>query len=502
MKVETRVGIFIIAAVGVFFYLSFSIGELRIDGNLYNVYKTSFDEASGLDEKAQVKIAGVKVGWVEKIVLLDGGKAEVILRVQSCNRLARNAYAMIDQEGLIGNKYIEIDTADPSTGILPNGDVLSVPGKSPASVASLLEQFKEISNHIQDVVGSIKQTFASSKGEEQLKQALTGVALASEKMAQFSNVLERSMKCNEKNIEGLIKDLRSSAHHLDSSIPQITQDFHDASGKVGDAFGNVDSTINKVGSVVDKVNNGNGLIGQLVNDEELSSDVKKTVKGIKGYVNKTSALAVYLDMHTESLFRTNNTEGYFDVKLRMSDDYFYQFQLVADNNGSYDHQTHYRTYRDSLGNIIPSVPNNDTDNSDNIYHQRMTADVVDQTVQTKNAILLGFQFGKRFNRLTFRVGLFESSFGVGCDFYVPLKTDKFHWITSLEAFDFSGYNRLNDNRPHLKWMNKMFFMRNFYTSFGIDDFMSRGNASPFFGGGIRFGDDDIKYLLGFMPKSK
>jgi hypothetical protein len=31
----------------------------------------------------------------------------------------------------------------------------------------------------------------------------------------------------------------------------------------------------------------------------------------------------------------------------------------------------------------------------------------------KDDILLGFQFGKRFNRLALRIGLFENSFGFG-----------------------------------------------------------------------------------------
>jgi hypothetical protein len=37
-------------------------------------------------------------------------------------------------------------------------------------------------------------------------------------------------------------------------------------------------------------------------------------------------------------------------------------------------------------------------------------------------------------------------------------------------------------------------MNNIYMTFGADDFISRRNANAFFGCGVRFGDDDIKYL--------
>ena len=58
-----------------------------------------------------------------------------------------------------------------------------------------------------------------------------------------------------------------------------------------------------------------------------------------------------------------------------------------------------------------------------------------------------------------------------------------------------GIKRINDTRPHLKWLNKVYFMKNMYTCFGVDDIMSRSSASPFFGAGLRFNDHDLKYFL-------
>ena len=80
-----------------------------------------------------------------------------------------------------------------------------------------------------------------------------------------------------------------------------------------------------------------------------------------------------------------------------------------------------------------------------------------------------------------------------------LKPDKVHWITTLEAFDFRGVKRINDSRPHLKWMNRLFFMKHIYTTFGIDDMVSNERVTPFWGGGIRFNDDDLKYVFSLLP---
>ena len=171
-------------------------------------------------------------------------------------------------------------------------------------------------------------------------------------------------------------------------------------------------------------------------------------------------------------------------------------QLGADQYGTITRENTNYVYTDDKGDSLrPSE-------LDLPLKDKLWFSDVETTVRKKNAILFGLQFGKRFDRIALRIGLFESSFGFACDYYVPLKTDKLHWVTSLEAWDFSGVNRVRGSRPHVKWMNKLFFLNNLYTAFGVDDMYGKYYANPFFGGGIRFGDDDLKYYLSFLPIGK
>lgn len=526
MRTETRVGIFVTIAIGIFFYLSFNIGALRLDQRSYYLYKTYFDDTGGLDEKSPVKIAGVQVGWVDDVKLLKSGKAEVLLMIHKQYRLSRNAYATVQQEGLIGTKHIELEPGDPTTGSLPPGSVLAMPGRPPTSVGDLLEQFKDIAGGVQDVVSSFKNSFGTREGEENLKIALNSVAKASQRIANFSQVLERTLNKNEENINMMLSDFQKTAHHLDSAIPSIKQDFHAASFSLekgvdkvsvalaedtlphfaqasinaGGAFETIDDTAGEVKEtfveakgVVKKINEGRGILGKLITDDQTYDDLKKTVKGFREMVGQAKTIDVMLDMHGETLFKTNNSKGYFEARLRPQSDYFYNIQLVADEHGSVKKKEKFYKRYDKHGNQL------NTDNLTNEWQRLDQPDRVEKITRIKNDVLFGFQFGKQFDRVALRLGLFESTFGMAFDYYVPLYTDKFHWITSFEAFDFNGANRVDSSRPHVKWMNKLFFMRNVYTTFGIDDICSKDNASPFFGGGIRFGDEDIKYLLSYLP---
>lgn len=505
MKLETRVGLFILSAIGVFLYLSINIRAIRLDKDQYNIYKAYFDDTSGLAVKAPIKIAGVEVGWVEEIRLLADGKAELIMRLQKNIRLAKNAYSMIRQDGLIGTKNLEIDPGDPSTGFLLPGSTLAMPGRTPASVGELLDQFRDIATTIQDVASSFKNVFASRRGEENMQIALNSITLASERIADFSTVLQRTMNNNEDNLNAIVSDLRATIPAIRHDVHGVTEGFKSASQKAGDAFNDFGDasvqgreTFREAGEVVEKINSGKGFIGKLVNDDEAYNDIKKTVKGFKEYVGKTTGLLVSVDMHGESMLRNSNSKGYLELRLRPNSDFFYLIQLVGDEQGSVCRETVYRQFSDDQGNVLqPSIlpiP---------LERKIEFAEQVERVVHKKNDVLFGLQFGKRFDRLAFRVGIFESSFGVGCDFYVPLPTDKIHWITTLEAFDFRGLNKLNDTNPiashrgrmHLKWLNKAFIYKNIYTAFGVDDICSKRNANPFFGGGLRFNDDDLKYFL-------
>ena len=536
MKTETRVGIFIIIAIGIFIYLSINIGAFRLDTAQYFVYKTYFDDTGGLDAKAPVKIAGVDVGWVDSIELQEDGKAEIVMRVSKSIKLAKNAYAVVDQEGLIGTKTLEILPGDPSTGLLLPGSTLSLPGKSPASVSELLDQFKDIASSIQDIASSVKDVFATAKGEEDMKMALDGMAKAANKMADFSDVLERTMKKNEDNINSTLLDMRKVAHHLDEGVPSITKDFHDTFPsfkkdvnkltlafaddtlpKVSSAFETIDSTavqaretFKEAEQVAEKINTGKGVLGKLINEDETYDDIKKTIKGLKAYIGKAESLVLNVDMHSETLLaRDWNSKGYFDVRIRPNQDYFYQFQLVSDERGTVARKESHRKWVDKNGKQIEideldygkQRPDNDTADAQKAHDRLEFSEKKEKEVRTKNTILFGFQFGKRFDRLAFRAGLFENTFGVACDYYVPMHTNKIHWVTTLEIFDFKGTNRLGDKRPQIKWLNKLFFMKHIYTSFGFDDMLGNKTSGPFWGGGLRFGDDDLKYLLSLLPVS-
>lgn len=508
--------------------MAFQVGAFRFDRHQYASYTMYFKDISGLSRKAEVKIAGVKVGWVEDLdLIVEGGdtRAKARVMVHKNYKLYNNAYALVRQEGLLGPKFLEINPGDPLLERLSSGATLSQPSTAPVSMDEILKKFKEIADNVEDVTGSIKGAIGGMQGGQQLQSIFKNIELASEKIASVADMMDRTILRNEENIDTFLSigsDIKHLSLRLESEIlPSLKNSFEHASDvfdknfssiadKLGVAVESIDGAaiqaregIRNISSVAEKIDQGKGLLGKLINEDETYRDLKVAANGLKNYVARMDRLQFVFDSHFESMYRPGENykyedgKGYFDIRIHPNDDHFYALQLVSSEKGRvirkeqwtdfFDRQQHWDETPDRDPRWVK--PKDLTDYThDDVYDQR-------KVKIKRNTISFGLQFGKSFDNIGVRFGLFEGSAGVGVDLDIPFNTEKFRWVTTLEAFDMAGQNRINDRRPHLKWINRVYMFRNIYMTFGADDFISYKNANAFFGAGIRFGDDDVKYLI-------
>lgn len=517
---ETRVGLFVLIALGVFAYMGLQIGAFRFDRGKYNTYELYFKDISGLSRKADVKIAGVKVGWVEKINLIPNGTMTAQAKISICNTytLYTNAYALVRQDGLLGPKYIEIIPGDHLLSPLQSGDTLSKPSIEQPSVDELMMQFKTIATDVQQVTHSFKEVLGGPQGEDQLRGLMNNLSNTAEKISQFADMVQNTVLRNDERIDDLfsigtnIKQITQTlqtdvfpsfqtsiekiSNVFDRDFDRIANSLTSTSESLTETASEAKAGLRSISSVAEKIDEGKGLLGKLINEDETYYDIKYAVQGFKNYIAKMDHLQIVFDSHFESMhrvaenYRYEDSKGYFDIRIHPNEDYFYLVQIATSEKGRVARKELIRNYVDSHLNPI------DTSTID-ISGFGLLEEVIrkQETKIQRNTVRLGIQFGKIFKDIAFRFGLIEGSAGFGIDVDIPFKTEKFRWVTTFEAFDMTGQNRIDDRRPHLKWLNKMYIMRNFYLTFGADDFVSKHNSSAFVGGGIRFGDNDVKYLL-------
>lgn len=106
-RTEIAVGAFVMLGIAALAYLSISIGGLALLGRDHYTVKARFSSVGDLKVGAPIRIAGVKVGQVERVALKDY-LAEADLAVGKELVLPKDTVASIRSEGLLGDTYVSL----------------------------------------------------------------------------------------------------------------------------------------------------------------------------------------------------------------------------------------------------------------------------------------------------------------------------------------------------------------------------------------------------------
>lgn len=110
------------------------IGNISFKGS--QDYKAVFSDATGVVKGDDVRIAGVKVGTVKDIKVIDNkaddageGReplkmAEVSFTVENGTELTRSTYAALRYRNLVGQRYVSLTQGEGESGLLEAGDTI------------------------------------------------------------------------------------------------------------------------------------------------------------------------------------------------------------------------------------------------------------------------------------------------------------------------------------------------------------------------------------------
>jgi phospholipid/cholesterol/gamma-HCH transport system substrate-binding protein len=119
---ETVVGIFVTLGLICIGYMTVKLGNVHILGDDSYPLIAKFTSASGLKIGNPVNILGIEVGRVEQISMDQANqKAVVQIRIKNGIKVYDDAIAAIKNEGLIGDKYMNIDPGGSGSLLGPSG---------------------------------------------------------------------------------------------------------------------------------------------------------------------------------------------------------------------------------------------------------------------------------------------------------------------------------------------------------------------------------------------
>lgn len=486
-KPELIVGAFAIFVLVVLTLMTFRVGDFTFGKKEgYRVY-AYFKNTAGLDEKTKVKIAGVNAGTIDKIELIDGS-AKVTIRFYPHVKIHSDAAAYIKATGLLGDKYIEITTgARPP--FLKEGDTIKQI-KEVADIDDLVRNLTGVSQGLVEFIDdintpefrdSIKKTAANLKSITQdLKVTLAdnreqfGVIV--DRIESIAIALDETVAANRGPITNTVANIETFSNTLKQDGPALVKNLSAAAtelknlmDKAGPNLESIskkaDLAMDSVKSIANKIDKGEGTIGKLVNDDALYETVTKAAKGVDKTISNIDRFRTFITFKGDYLVKESDGKGQFLVTIQPRKERYYIVGMVTDPVGKVK--------------VTETTTNGVT--------------VREEKVEDKMEFIA--QFARRFDNTALRIGLTENTFGVGADQF--MYEDKFN--LSFDAWDF-GKDEYKAKRPHLRVGADYFAFKSLFVSAGYDNFLNPNRKTFYVGAGVKFEDEDFKYLFGAVPK--
>ncbi len=488
MKSLVKVGLFATVCLVIVAILIWKIEDINPFAVKGQRLDAVFPSVAGLDDKATVRVAGVRVGHVDGVGL-QGTHARITLALEKPLPLTVGTTARIANLGMLGEKYVELVPGPPGAPPLPEDTVLI--GTTPPGFDEAMQKINNIGASIQQLTGSLAGGDVGGNLNRLINDALLTSAEIRALVAENRANVASSVRNFDQVSATLAQELPRLADQMKRALDQIAAVVQENRGDLNASMGNVRELTDKLqtsadnlNTISDKIASGQGTIGKLINDDKAYNEVLSTLDSIQGGV--------------ETLSGTIGTFNKFKIDLDMQG--YYLPDVDAEGSGS--SQTSFRLDIDPQDNKhlyrIGSVSSPFGKRRQKTETITVTGpDGIPVTTTTNRVTLeksweLTGLFGfKAPGDVRLWAGLIENTGGAQVEYPLPL-LDRKLWL-SFEAFDF---NRPQDLQPHLRLLGRYQFHPNLYVVGGYDDFLE--NDSAFVGGGIRWTDENIKALLGLV----
>ncbi len=121
-RTDIVVGIFVVIGIACLGYLAIRLGKLEVFGAQGYVVFADFASVAGLKPGDPVEIAGVKIGRVEGMGLVED-KARLTLQINDGVKLQEDVIASVRARGLIGDKFVLVSPGASDKIIPPGGRI-------------------------------------------------------------------------------------------------------------------------------------------------------------------------------------------------------------------------------------------------------------------------------------------------------------------------------------------------------------------------------------------
>ncbi len=310
LRNEAKVGSLIFVAVLVIIAMYWFLRGFGLGAATYEVHSV-FADARKLDKGADVRMAGVKIGYVHNIALTKTSRARVDMTIWNNICVPADSVAQITAGGFIGDNYVDVVPGKmrqcvAKGGRIPNQEPMNY-DKLIADVGGLVDQLKVSIKSINGILGD-RQTVADIKGAihqlnlateeavELVRSARLMVSNASPEVqrtvANMNAATANAIKITQ-DLDAMVNsDIRPETRQVLRQAQAALANLTDATAEarriviaVGGSAGHIEQTLTKLESAAQQtdemmanMNDAARGLKDITTDKELQQNIKATMK--------------------------------------------------------------------------------------------------------------------------------------------------------------------------------------------------------------------------------
>jgi phospholipid/cholesterol/gamma-HCH transport system substrate-binding protein len=304
---QLRVGIFVLVSIVILIFLILNAsGDINPFSKKLHL-KARFNDANGLREGSEVRLAGVRVGKVDKIALLppstipNAQRVEVLMEINSTidgrpatERIRQDSTAQQGSSSLLGNEMLI--NISPGTALgQPVKDYDVLPSSSSntmndfaTSGTDLAQRLSKLSDQISVIVKDVQEgkgTVGRLFNDEALYNNLNATVRETEDVM-------RQIRSGNGSAGRFVNDpaLYNNANEIALQLRKIAEDLRAGRGSAGklltsDELYNrinrtadrLDHSVEQINSMIAEINAGHGTLGKLIKDEQMYNDARAAI---------------------------------------------------------------------------------------------------------------------------------------------------------------------------------------------------------------------------------
>lgn len=501
LNLETKVGIFFVVCFVLIAVISLKLGNYQIGEETGYTLSAVFDTAAGINDETPVLLAGLRIGSVTDMKL-EKGRARVYFKVKPDAKIPSDSQIMVQSRGFLGARYLEITPGKSETSLKDQEELVN--STMAGELSALSSKAGDIADDLKAITANLRRVLGGEEGEEgirdiflNLQDITTRLSGTLEDNQARMNQIAANIEKVTGNIAAMSAENRQAVRDALSVMPAIANNLRVISQNIAAVTNDNNEELNKavkelassseklnealthIASITGKIDEGQGTIGQLVNDTETIDELSDTLESVNEFVGRIRRIQTQVGYRGEYYPSDGNVKSFISLRLQPRLDKWYEIALVDDPFGR------------SVSSRTVTKTTYDADSSLERHEKK-----IEEKTVTTDTFKFSAQMAKRWYFFVARGGLIESHAGVGTD----LKFFDDHLMISLECSDFA-----NEDNPRLKASMDFLFLDHFFVTGGLDDLVHQsvldGYADPrwFFGGGIYFTDEDISALFSKLP---